>query len=43
MKPDDKIILPEAVNAIDEFNKAMEGVILSWAPGRAALYLEEDG
>ena len=39
--PDDG--LPgEAVDAIDEFNRAMDGVIISWMPGKTALDLEED-
>ena len=38
--PDDALP-PEAVDAIDAFNRAMDGVILSWQPGKTALDLED--
>ena len=39
--PDDALP-PEAVDAIDAFNRAMDGVILSWQPGKTALDLEDE-
>lgn len=39
--PDDG--LPgEAVDAIEAFNRAVAGVIISWMPGKTALDLEDE-
>lgn len=34
--------LPDGVRkAIDEFNRAVDGIVLSWSPGKTALFLQE--
>ena len=40
--PDDGEIPQQILNAIDAFNEAVAGVILSWAPGKTALDLEDE-
>ena len=40
--PDDGDIPQQIADAIDAFNEAVAGVILSWAPGKTALDLEDE-
>lgn len=40
--PDDGELPQQILDAIDAFNAAVAGVILSWRPGKTALDLEED-
>lgn len=40
--PDDGDIPQQIADAIDAFNAAVAGVVLSWAPGKTALDLEDE-